>query len=108
MHTISRLCPKGPSDIKHGIPISSLFPFPLLSQNLFHSQFSIHSFAVCVIVQWLLHFVVFSFFKAIIVTLMKPLGHLPVLYVLFISCIIILRPSSPNSVSTPHVHHHLL
>jgi hypothetical protein len=52
-------------------------------------------------VQWLLHFVALGFFfKAIIVTSIKPLGHCPVSYMLLISCVISLRPSSPNSLST--------
>jgi phosphate starvation-inducible membrane PsiE len=63
---------------------------------------------VRLIVPWLLHFVAFGFFKAIIVTLVKSLGHFPVSYVLFINYIVILRPSSPNSLSKPQVHHHLL
>jgi hypothetical protein len=41
------------------------------------------------------------FFKAIIVTSVKFLGHSPVLCMFFIICVISLRPSSSKSLSTP-------
>ena len=52
-------------------------------------------FVVCVrrlIVWWWLHFVTFGFlFMAIILTSVKSLAHFPVTYMLFISCVPILR-----------------
>jgi hypothetical protein len=63
-------------------------------------------------VQWPLHSVATVFFMKITVTSVKSLGHSPVSYMLLISCVIILRPSSSNSSSTspgtsssPQVHY---
>jgi hypothetical protein len=102
------------SDIILSIPIAYLDPFPLLNPNWSSPSTSsmlsillqtIHTtFAVCatrLIVQWSLHFVACGFFfKAIIVTSLKSLGYSPVSYMLFISCVISLRSSYPNSYST--------
>jgi len=82
------------SDIILSITIASLIPFPLLNPNWSSScissiSFSIlllsilaTNFAVCairLIVRWSLHFVAYGFyFKAIIVTSVKSLGHSPV------------------------------
>jgi len=103
------------SDIILSIPIAYLDPFPLLNPNWSSPSTSsiflsillqtIHTiFAVCatrMIVWWSLHFVAFGFFfKAIIVTSLKSLGYSLVSYMLFIGCVISLRPSSPNSFST--------
>ena len=98
------------------IPISSLVPFPLLKTNWSSSStssiflsipllciFAI-IFAVCAIrltVRLLLHFVAcVFFFKAIIVTSVKSLGHSPVSYMVLISFVNIFKPPSPNNLST--------
>jgi hypothetical protein len=48
----------------------------------------------------------YFFFRVIIVTSMKSLGHSPVM--LLISCVISLRPSLPTFWVHRQVHHHLL
>jgi hypothetical protein len=102
-------------DIILSIPITSIFPLHLLNPNLssprtssiflsiFYLSILVTVFAVCVmekIVQWLIHFLGSGFFvKAVIVTSVRSLDHFPVSCWLLISCIIILRPSSPNNLS---------
>ena len=57
---------------------------------------------------WLLHSVAFGFFfKAIIVTSVHSWATLQ-FHILLISCVTILRPSPPNSLSTSPGHHHFL
>ena len=51
--------------------------------------------------RWMLRFVAFGFlFKAVIVTSVKSLGDSPFSYMLLIRCVAILKPSSPNGLST--------
>jgi len=97
------------------IPVVSPVPFPFINPNWSSpsttSVFLIilcggHAtvFAVCAVRltgQWSLHFVASgSFFQAVIVTSMKFLQHTLVSCMLLISCVIILRLSSTNSLST--------
>ena len=98
------------------IKIASLVPFPHLNPNrsspstfsIFFSILLLSIFAiiiaVCAIrltVRWSLHFVAYGFFfKAIIVTSVKSLGHSPVSYKVLINFVIIFKPSSPSNIST--------
>jgi len=98
------------------IPIAYLVPFPLLNPNwsspstasiflsiLLLNIFAI-IFAVCpirLIVWWSMQFVAYVFFfKAIIVTSVKSLGHSTVSYMVLISFVSIFKPPSPNNFST--------
>jgi len=107
----SLLVSKVLSDIL-SIPFASLVPFPLLNPNwsspstssVFLSVLLLiilsTIYAVCtmrLIVRCALHFAACGFFfKAIIVTAVKSLGHPPVSCMLLISRVISLRPSFPN------------
>lgn len=100
------------SDVILSVPIAFVVPFLLLNPYvtcqsmslIFISVLNILT-AICatcalrLIVSWLLHFLAYGFlFKAVIVTLVKYLGHSPVSCMLF-SCALSLRPS-PNNFNT--------
>lgn len=59
-------------------------------------------------VRWSLNFSAFGFFfKAAIENSAISTGHCPISYTLFVSMIIILRPTSTRNVVHPQVHYHL-
>jgi len=73
------------------------FSIPLLST--FATIFAVG--AIRLIVRWSLHFVACGFFfKAIIVTSVKSLGHSPVSLMVLINFVIIIKQPSPNNLST--------
>jgi hypothetical protein len=90
------------SDIIHSIPIATLAHFPTLNPNwsspcTFSFQFLTTVFAVHLMrltVLYSVHFVAFAFFFKAIVVSTESLGHSPVSYMLLISHVTSLRPSS--------------
>ena len=73
------------------------FSIPLLS--IFATIYAVG--AIRLIVRWSLLFVACGFFfKAIIVTSVKSLGHSPVSLMVLINFVIIIKPPSPNYLST--------
>ena len=114
-HTQFLACVQDSSDIR-STPVASSVPFRVLNPN-WSSRITSSNFlsilhlsilatvltgcAVRLIVWWRLHFVAFGFFfKAIAVTSVKSLGHSPISCMSLISCVVILRPSSPNILGT--------
>ena len=83
------------------IPIASLVHFPLLNPNWSSPSTSSIFLSILLLSIAAIIFVAYVFFfKAVIVTSVKSLGHCPVSYMVLISFVNIFKPPSPSNLST--------
>lgn len=88
------------SDVILSITTAFLFPFPLLNPDWSSPSMSSLQSLMYDCAMGVAFAAFYFFFKVITVTSMKSLGHCLVLHMLLISCIISMRPSSLNNLST--------